>query len=65
MLEAAGRIDVPVGVGIHLSDDVGPQQEWIEDYQLSSYRGYGLQRWHESYDRNNDEFTHFCDVGMH
>jgi len=39
MLEAAGRIDVPVGVGIHLSDDVGPQQEWVEDYQLSSYKG--------------------------
>ncbi|MBS7614122.1 nucleoside hydrolase [Candidatus Bathyarchaeota archaeon] len=39
MLETAGRTDVPVGVGIHLSDDVGPQQEWVEDYQLASYKG--------------------------
>ncbi|MEM2889028.1 MAG: nucleoside hydrolase [Candidatus Bathyarchaeia archaeon] len=39
MLETAGRTDVPVGVGIHLSDDIGPQQEWVEDYQLASYKG--------------------------
>jgi inosine-uridine nucleoside N-ribohydrolase len=39
MLEAAGRTDVPVGVGVHQSDKTGPQQEWVETYQLSDYDG--------------------------
>ena len=39
MLETAGRTDVPVGVGIHKDDKTGPQQEWVETYNLSNYRG--------------------------
>jgi inosine-uridine nucleoside N-ribohydrolase len=39
MLEAAGRTDIPVGVGIHQGDKTGPQQEWVETYNLSNYSG--------------------------
>jgi inosine-uridine nucleoside N-ribohydrolase len=39
MLEIAGRTDVPVGVGIHQSDDTGPQAPWVEGYELASYPG--------------------------
>ena len=39
MLEVAKRTDIPIGVGIHISDDPGPQQPWVEDYDLSSYPG--------------------------
>jgi len=39
MLETAGRADVPVGVGIHFSDETGPQEPWVEAYELSSYPG--------------------------
>jgi inosine-uridine nucleoside N-ribohydrolase len=39
MLEIAGRTDVPVGVGLHLSDKEGGQSDWVKDYGLSSYPG--------------------------
>ena len=41
MLETAGRTDVPVGVGVgvHQNDKTGPQQEWVETYQLQDYDG--------------------------
>jgi inosine-uridine nucleoside N-ribohydrolase len=39
MLEIGGRADVPVGVGIHLADDTGPQADWVAGYELSSYPG--------------------------
>ncbi len=39
MLDVAGRTDIPVGVGIRQSEELGPQGEWIEDYQLSDYPG--------------------------
>ncbi len=39
MLEIAGKTDVPVGVGVHQNDKTGPQQEWVETYNLSDYRG--------------------------
>jgi inosine-uridine nucleoside N-ribohydrolase len=39
MLEIGGRTDVPVGVGIHLEDEAGPQAGWVEGYELSSYPG--------------------------
>jgi inosine-uridine nucleoside N-ribohydrolase len=39
MLEIAGRTEVPVGIGIRQSDKTGPQQEWVETYELSSYNG--------------------------
>lgn len=39
MLEIAGRTDIPVGIGIHCSDQTGRQEPWVEDYELSSYPG--------------------------
>jgi inosine-uridine nucleoside N-ribohydrolase len=39
MLEIGGRTDVPIGVGIHLEDEAGPQSDWVEGYELSSYPG--------------------------
>ena len=39
MLEAGERTDVPVGIGIHLSDETGGQENWVEKYDLSSYPG--------------------------
>jgi len=39
MLEAAGRTEVPIGVGIHQSDRLDRQREWVKDYSLSSYPG--------------------------
>jgi inosine-uridine nucleoside N-ribohydrolase len=39
MLEAGGRTDVPVGIGIHQDDRPGPQSAWVEGYDLSAYPG--------------------------
>ncbi|MFC1714154.1 nucleoside hydrolase [Candidatus Poribacteria bacterium] len=39
MLEAGGRTDVPVGIGINFSDKVGRQGPWVEEYDLSNYPG--------------------------
>jgi len=39
MLEIGRRTDVPVGIGLHLSDDAGGQAPWVEGYDLSSYPG--------------------------
>jgi len=39
ILETAGRTDIPIGIGIHLSDKTGPQAPWAEGYDLSSYPG--------------------------
>lgn len=34
LLEIGGRTDVPVGVGIHLADETGPQEPWVAGYEL-------------------------------
>jgi inosine-uridine nucleoside N-ribohydrolase len=39
MLEIGKRTDVPVGIGIRLSDNTGPQEPWVAGYELSSYPG--------------------------
>jgi len=40
MLEAAGRTDVPVGIGLEIgSGGDGPQAAWIKDYDLQKYPG--------------------------
>jgi inosine-uridine nucleoside N-ribohydrolase len=39
MLEIGGRTDVPIGVGIHLADEAGPQVDWVAGYELSGYPG--------------------------
>jgi inosine-uridine nucleoside N-ribohydrolase len=40
MLEAAGRTDIPVGMGLPLNPEArGPQSDWVKDYDLESYPG--------------------------
>jgi len=39
MLQLANRTDVPVGIGIHLHREVGPQAPWVEGYGFSAYPG--------------------------
>ncbi len=46
LLEAAGRTDIPVGVGIHFASSMEPylagvdnQVEWVHDYRLEDYPG--------------------------
>lgn len=39
LLEAAGRTDVPVGIGIKQTDERGPQSRWVDGYKLDSYPG--------------------------
>lgn len=39
LLQAAGRADIPVGVGLHTYDETGAQEPWVTDYALSDYPG--------------------------
>ena len=39
ILAIAERTDVPVGIGLHLGNDTGPQAPWVEDYDLADYDG--------------------------
>lgn len=44
MLEAAGRTDVPVGLGLPLNPGAGgPQNDWVRDYDLEAYPGKVLE----------------------
>jgi len=39
LLEIAGRVDIPIGVGQHQDDHAGPQAQWVEGYDLERYPG--------------------------
>lgn len=39
LLQAAGRTDIPIGVGIHQTDKTGAQAEWLDGYTLADYPG--------------------------
>jgi len=40
LLQTAGRTDIPIGMGINVkTKGVGPQAEWVKDYDLASYPG--------------------------
>ena len=39
ILEIAGRTDIPIGIGIHESDDEHGQAAWVKDYDLARYPG--------------------------
>ena len=39
MLERVKRTDIPIGIGIHLSDETGRQSAWVENYDLKRYPG--------------------------
>ena len=38
-LEASGRTDIPIGLGIYENEGTGPQESWLGDYQISDYPG--------------------------
>jgi len=39
LLEAAGRIDIPIGFGLRGEPQYEYQREWVEDYNLDAYTG--------------------------
>jgi inosine-uridine nucleoside N-ribohydrolase len=39
LLAVGGRTDVPIGLGAGGRDGDGPQQPWIKDFNLASYKG--------------------------
>ena len=39
ILQIAGRTDIPIGVGLQLSQQRGPQEPWVKDYDLAQYPG--------------------------
>ena len=39
LLQIAERTDIPVGVGIHQTDETGPQEAWLDGYTLADYPG--------------------------
>lgn len=39
ILERSGYSEIPVGIGMPQSDDAGPQQPWVENYDISDYPG--------------------------
>ncbi len=39
LLTAAGRTDIPVGIGLKRGNEGGAQSKWIEGYDLKSYAG--------------------------
>ncbi len=39
LLTVANRSDVPIGMGAGGSDGDGPQQPWVKDFDLKSYKG--------------------------
>jgi inosine-uridine nucleoside N-ribohydrolase len=39
LLEAAGRTDIPIGIGPKQADSEGNQAEWMRGYELAQYKG--------------------------
>ena len=39
LLEAAGRTDIPIGIGLRQGEGEGNQAEWVRGYELSQYEG--------------------------
>lgn len=39
ILERSGYTEIPIGIGIHLNDEMGPQSPWVEDYEIKRYPG--------------------------
>ena len=40
MLEAAGRTDIPIGIGLHIGENTNDgQAPWVKDYDLAQYPG--------------------------
>ena len=39
LLQVAGRTDIPIGIGLHQSDERGPQAAWLDGFKLADYPG--------------------------
>lgn len=39
LLQIAGRTDIPIGIGLHQSDETGPQAAWLNGFSLADYPG--------------------------
>ena len=39
VLQAAGRTDIPIGIGLHTYDETGAQEPWVAGYTLDAYPG--------------------------
>jgi len=39
LLEAAGRTDLPIGIGLHQDDNPNMQEEWVDGFDLAKYQG--------------------------
>jgi len=61
MLEVAGRTDIPVGIGLKLSDDIDAQGKWVEDYDIDNYPGTiykdGISAMNDIIMNSNDQVT--------
>ena len=39
ILERSGREEIPIGIGLRLSNETGPQLSWVKDYNIARYGG--------------------------
>lgn len=39
ILQQVGRTDIPIGTGVKTADEPLPQQRWVGDFDLATYRG--------------------------
>jgi len=39
ILERSGREEIPIGIGLRLSNETGPQLSWVKDYNIERYGG--------------------------
>lgn len=64
ILERAGRTEIPVGVGIKLSGETGPQLAWVRDYDITRYPGEvhrdGIRRLIETIMSSPEPVTLIC-----
>jgi len=64
LLEVAGRTDIPVGIGLRQHDITGPQETWVEGYDLAAYPGKlhrdGVGAIIETIEQSPDPVTLIC-----
>ncbi|RJS83059.1 hypothetical protein CW706_06390, partial [Candidatus Bathyarchaeota archaeon] len=39
ILERSGREEIPIGIGLYISKEAGPQISWVKDYNIERYSG--------------------------
>jgi len=64
ILEVAGRTDIPIGIGIKLSDEEGGQAPWVQKFDLEKYPGKvqkdGVQALIETIMKSPEPVTLIC-----